>query len=441
MTLHSIIVVWRNVTVIFVLMVWDLVLCQICEWLSEQTNHGRPPGETAIRLDLISKVHGLEEAEKYFGSIQGSWRTLQVYGALLNCYAEHKSLDKAEATMQKMRELDFLKTSLSYNVMLNLYSRIGKTEKLDILIQEMEEKGIELDMFTFNIRMNAYVATSDIEGMEKLLMKMEADPEITIDWNAYVVAANGYLKAGLHGKTLEMLKKAEQLVSSKTWRSAYEIFLTLYTAIQNKDEVYRIWNLYRTMGKVLNSGYICMISSLMKLDDIDGAKKILEEWESGNTLFDIRVPRVLITRYCKKGLLEEAEAYINRLVESGRELDSITWERLATGYCAHRQMEKAVETIKKAFLAGGARWQPNRYILGSCLEYLKEQGNVEGAEEMLRLLREYCHLSTDIHERLLKYIRSKNPGSRAFDHLKGDDQMEGDDQDVDGETRGYGPQV
>lgn len=423
-------------TVIFVLMLWDLVLCQICEWLSDQTNHGRPPGDIAIQLDLISKVHGLEEAEKYFGSIPDSSRILQVYGALLNCYAEQKSLDKAEATMQKMRELDFLKSSLSYNVMLSLYSRIGKTEKLDILTKEMEEKGIEWDTFTFNIRLNAYAATSDIEGMEKLLMKMEADPVITIDWNAYVVAANGYLKAGLHGKTMEMVKKAEQHVSSKSRRSAYEIFLTLYTAIQNKDEVYRMWDFYRNMGKVLNSGYICMISSLVKLDDIDGAKKIFEEWESGDTFFDIRVPRVLITGYCKKGLLEEAEAYINRLVESGRELDSIMWERMATGYRAHGQMEKAVETLKKAFLAGGARWRPNRYILGSCLEYLKEQGNVEGSEEILRLLRDHCHLSTDIDERLLKYLSSENPGSRASDYLKGDDQVEGDDQDVDGETLG-----
>jgi pentatricopeptide repeat protein len=424
---HSIIALWHNLTIIFVLMLRDIVLCQICEWLRDQMNHGRSPGDTAIRLDLISKVHGLEEAEKYFDSIPDSLRILQVYGALLNCYAEHKSLDKAEATMQKMRELGFLKTSLSYNVMLNLYSRIGKTEKQDIIIQEMEEKGIEWDTFTFNIRLNAYAATSDIEGMEKLLMKMEADPVITIDWNAYVVAANGYLKADLHGKTLEMLKKAEQLVKTKTRRSAYEMFLTLYAAIQNKDEVYRIWNLYRDIGKVFNSGYLCMISSLMKLDDIDGAKRILEEWESGSAFFDIRVPRVMITGYCKKGRLEEAEAYIKRLEESGREMDSITWERLATGYRAHGQMEKAVETIKKAFSAGGARWQPNRYILCSCLEYLKEQGNVEEAEEILRLLNEHCHLSTDVDERLLKYIRSENPRSSAFDHLKGADQMEGDD--------------
>ncbi|KAF5481275.1 hypothetical protein F2P56_001942, partial [Juglans regia] len=116
------------------------------------------------------------------------------------------------------------------------------------------------------------------------------DPEITIYWNAYAVAANGYSKAGLHGKTIETLKKAEQLVSGKTRKSAYEIFITLYTAIQNKAEVYRIWTLYGGIGKVWNSGYLIMMSSLLKVDDLDGAEKILEEWVSVTTFLDFRIP-------------------------------------------------------------------------------------------------------------------------------------------------------
>ncbi|XP_041004009.1 pentatricopeptide repeat-containing protein At2g20710, mitochondrial-like [Juglans microcarpa x Juglans regia] len=386
---------------------------QISEWSSEHRNPNPFPGHIAVRLDLISKVHGLEEAEKYLDSIPDTSRiTSHVYGALLKCYAEHKSLDKAEATMQKMRELGFLKSSLPYNDMLTLYSRMGKTEKLDSLMQEMERKGIDWDKFTGSIRLNAYAATSDIKGMEKLLMKMEADPEITICWNAYASAANGYLKAGLHEKTIEMLKKAEQLVSGKTRKSAYEIFLTLYAAIQNKAEVYRIWTLYGGIGKVWNSGYLSMMSSLVKLDDLDGAEKILEEWVSVTTFLDFRIPRVLITAYCEKGLLEKAEAYIDRFKESGMEVDPITLDRLASGYHAHGQVEKAVETMKQALLAGLPGFKPNRFILAEHLEYLKEKGDVEAAEEILRLLRENCHFSTAICEKLRSHIHVESPSCR-----------------------------
>ncbi|KAI8012629.1 Pentatricopeptide repeat-containing protein [Camellia lanceoleosa] len=74
----------------------------------------------------------------------------------------------------------------------------------------MEEKGISCERSTVYIRLNAYAAMSNINGMERLLTQMEGDPQFTMDWNAYVIVANGYLKAGLFEKSLEMLKKLEQ---------------------------------------------------------------------------------------------------------------------------------------------------------------------------------------------------------------------------------------
>jgi hypothetical protein len=65
----------------------------------------------------------------------------------------------------------------------------------------------------------------------------------------------------------------------KTRKVAYEYLLASYASLGNKDEVYRIWNLYKCMGRFHNSGYRSMLMSLVKMDDIDGAEKIVEEWE------------------------------------------------------------------------------------------------------------------------------------------------------------------
>ncbi|KAJ6360852.1 hypothetical protein OIU77_004803 [Salix suchowensis] len=203
-----------------------------------------------------------------------SLRGLEVYGALLNCYAHYKHLEEAEATMRKMREMGFVRNVLSYNVMLNLYYQMGKYEKLEVLMQEMEKWGICFSNITYKILLNAYVATSNIEEIKKKLMKMEADPLVSIDWYAYVVAANGYLKAGLIDKTLTMLWRSEQLISGKSARFACETLTSLYTAVGNKEQVYRVWNLYKTKGRSLNSSYHCMINSLLKLDGVDGAERI-----------------------------------------------------------------------------------------------------------------------------------------------------------------------
>ncbi|KAH0976776.1 hypothetical protein GBA52_026495 [Prunus armeniaca] len=61
-----------------------------------------------------------------------------------------------------------------------------------------------------------------------------------------------------------------------------------------------------------------MVSSLMKVGDIDGAEKIVQEWESGVKFYDIRIPNLLVTAYCRQGLFEKAKSYVEKLMESGK---------------------------------------------------------------------------------------------------------------------------
>ncbi|KAL5581793.1 hypothetical protein UlMin_014235 [Ulmus minor] len=388
------------------------------EWMSNGMNFALSSGDMAVKLDLISKVRGLEQAEQYFNSISCSSRDDKIHGALLHCYAKIDYLEKAEDHFQKMKELGLVNSSLCYNVMLSLYSRAGKHEKLKSLMQEMEENGIKSDKFTFSIRLNAYTATSNVEGMEKLLIKMEADPGVTMDCNAYFIAAKGYLKAGLPEKAVMMLRRSEKLIGSEERMMAYEHLLTLYGTAGKKDHVYRIWNLYKDMGRLYNSGYISVLSSLVKLNDFDGAEKILEEWESGKTGFDIRIPILMIRNYCKKGLLEKALAYADRLVDSGKKLNSDIWWCLATQCSIEGQMERAVENLKKSVLARpGLKF--DCFTLAACIDYCKTKGDIEVAHEILGLLKERGSLLATKYDRLQDYLKSEKY-SRALDAMEKD---------------------
>ncbi|KAK6162602.1 hypothetical protein DH2020_002443 [Rehmannia glutinosa] len=299
---------------------------EIAEWMSEMKHFNTKPGHIAVQLDLISKVHGLEQAEQYFNSLEDDLLVLPVYGALLNCYADAKSLEKAEAVMEKIRKLNCSST-LFYNTMLSLYSQMGMHEKLDSLMQEMEYKGIVFDVFTYNIRLNAYATVSDIEKMEKLLMKMEVDPQVTVNFHTYITAAKGYLKGGASEKASMVLKKAEHLINRHERQYTYGVLITVYATMQEKANVYRIWNLLRKDGKLYNRNYMCMLTSLEKLDDLEGAEK---SWRSR---------------------VREAEVILNRLLENGKEPTASTWSRMAFGYYENAQMEKAVEMTKKAIMA------------------------------------------------------------------------------------------
>ncbi|KAK9943981.1 hypothetical protein M0R45_009567 [Rubus argutus] len=134
-----------------------------------------------------------------------------------------------------------------------------------------------------------------------------------------------------------------------------------------------------------------MISSLVKLDDIGGAEKISEEWESGFKYFDGRVPKLLINADCRKGLLEKAKSYVQKLVENEK-ADKGIWLILAHRYHWNGHISEAVETMRKvASFPCGPGWRISHSTLVACLDYLKEKGDVEGAHELLRLLRENGH--------------------------------------------------
>ncbi|CDP14776.1 unnamed protein product [Coffea canephora] len=343
------------------------------------------PEDVAVRLDLISKVHGLQEAENYFFNVPDSLKTFKVYGSLLNCYAKKKLVEQAEAIMRVMGRFG-CSTKLSYCIMLNLYSKLGKREKLEKLVRQMEQEGITFDKPAYCILLNAYALNSDIEAMEKLLKKMEDDLLVNVNWNACVTAAKGYLGANLQDKASDMLKKAEKLIRGSNRGLAYQILLSMYASLGDKDEVTRIWHLYKKRGNMTNNGYFHMISSLIWLEDIDEAEKIFQEWESVNTSYDFRIPNTLINAYTKKGLLQRAEEFINRAINCGRKIPASTWDYLATGYYKDNQMEKAVDAMKNAIFSWkGTSWTLNRTTLTSCLEYLKEKGDAE-KEKFERLL-------------------------------------------------------
>ncbi|KAI3444761.1 hypothetical protein Pfo_001426 [Paulownia fortunei] len=387
---------------------------EIAEWMSDMKYFDITPGHIAVQLDLISKVHGAEQAEHYFNSLEDSLLVLPVYGALLNCYAGAKSLEKAEAIMEEIRKLNS-SSNLYYNTMLSLYSQMGKHEKLDSLMQEMESKGIVFDECTYNIRLNAYAVSSDIEGMEKLLMKMEVDPQVTANFRTYVTAAKGYLKAGALEKASVVLKKAEHLIKRQERQSAYGVLITFYATMQKEEDVYRLWNLLQKDGKLYNRNYICMITSLEKLDDLDGAKKILEEWEENNIYFDIRIPNLVICAYCKKGHVREAEFILNRLIETGKEPSASTWSRMALGYYKNAQMEKAVEMTKKAILTSFPGWKPDLPTVAACLEYLKKKGDADGIQEILLLLEKCGKFSVGFKERIERYMWDGKPRPEALE--------------------------
>lgn len=360
---------------------------EVSYWMTDKRFFTPQPSDIGVRMHLILKVKGLEEVEKYLDSVPRQFKGFHIYSALLNCYTTEKSVEKAEAIMQKVRDRGFARTPLCYNLMMNMYYQTGNWEKMDNMMNEMEGKGIVFDQFTLMIRLSAYAAAGDSDGIDKIATMMESDKRITLDWNAYTIIAEKYLNVGQTEKALAMLTKLEGMLATiKNKHEAFYLVLRLYAQAGKKEELHRVWDLYEQNQKIYNKGYISMLNSLMKFDDREGAEQIFEEWESRGLSYDFRIPNFLIGAYCRNGLLHKAEALINRGLSKGGVPSVITWCHLASGYIHDDEVSKAIEALDKAISICPPKFVPSKETLCTCVEYWENKGNMEKAEEFVRSL-------------------------------------------------------
>ncbi|KAK6932559.1 Pentatricopeptide repeat [Dillenia turbinata] len=376
---------------------------EISEWMCNKRYIPPSQADVAQHLSLIYKVYGLQLAEEYFCNTPKALKGYIVYAALLECYVREKSVEKAEALMEEIRDMGTPRMPAIFNSMMNLYYQTGNYGKLDDVMHEMEVRGIPSDSYAYGIRLSAYADASDVQGIDKIVAMVHADAA-NMDYGFFAVAAGGYLKVGQADKAVKMLRNLEGMLEKARKRNnAFDFLIRYYSQIGMKDEVYRVWNLYKAKEQIYNTGYRGMIGSLLKLDDFEGANRIFEEWESARLSGDIRIPNMLVNAFSKKGLLEEAEIIIKKALARGVKLSASTWFYLATGYLKRDDIEQAVEAIKKAICIPSGKLRKETLI--SCLEYLEVNRVKDGPKNLIRLIEEDV-FSAHGHKKLLNLIEN-----------------------------------
>lgn len=405
---------------------------QVSEWMGNKGICKITPTDHAVRLDLIGKVRGLASSESYFDSMSEGDKTAKTYGALLNCYVRERLLEKSLSHMQKMKQLGFASLALPYNDLMCLYTNIGQHEKVPSIIVEMKENGVLPDNFSYRFCINSYGMQSDIEGMEKVLQEMECQSHITVDWNAYCLAANFYIKASFTTKAVFALKKAEELLLIKADGEGYKHLISLYGNLGNKTEMLRLWKLQNSVcKKVSNKDYITVLGSLVKLSEFQDAEALLKEWESSDCCYDFRVPNVVLAGYCRKGLIEKAEMIIEERVKKGKTPAPSSYWFIAVACVDKGEMGKAVVYMKKALSVAdhNDEWKPNAKATAKILAWLGDEGDVDGTKAFMGLLNTVLPMTRAMYHTLIKV--NILAGREVDDILE---KMKADNFEVNGET-------
>lgn len=358
--------------------------------------------DNAIQLDLVAKVRGIPHAEGYFFTLPGMLKDRRTYGALLNAYGQAKMRKKAEETLEIMKSKGYIYDALPFNVMMTLYMNLEEHDRVYAMINEMKERNVPLDLYSYNIWITNCATVRDVREMERVVREMIADSGVNANWTTYSTLATMYIRLAEFDKARNCLKDIELRMTGRD-RTSFNYLLGLYGSIGKGDEVYRIWKQYKsTFPDLLNSGYQSMLSSLVKLGDIEGAEKIYEEWLSTTSRLDPRICNIVMRSYLRKGSVFYAKKTLDRFLEKGGTAKPLSWEILAEGFRKEKMISEVLLCMEgAASYKGLGKWKPKLADVADTIALCREEANEESVPVLMDLLRRTGCLEKEEYKALI----------------------------------------
>lgn len=381
------------------------IALQLSEWM-ESRKIKMNNADRAIRIDLLSKTKGIATAEQYFESLQKSAKTKKTYGALLSSYCKEKNLDKAQELFSKIKDLNFVST-LNYNNLISLYLATNQFEKVALLAREMEENGIKADLYTYNLLMNSYASLEDLNAVEGVLDNMKTN-KLECDWFTYGNLATIYCNAGRHDKAKAFLEKLEKLENLKE-REAFHMLINLYRQMSDLSGVNCAWKSLKSVFPIpCNTSYLLVLSAFSDLGDLESLEKCFREWESGCSLYDVRLCNVVLESYLKRDMIDDANTLYESMVRKGGQPNLKTLDLLTNYHIKNHHIDIALMYLEigecKA-VAEKLDLFPVDDTIKLFLKYFEENNDPINAEKFCSSMKKMERLDPSVYDSLLS---SKN---------------------------------
>ncbi|KAB5516035.1 hypothetical protein DKX38_026683 [Salix brachista] len=293
---------------------------EISEWMVTHEEFELSDTDHASRIDLMTKVFGVDAAERYFDSLPLAAKTTETYTALLHSYAAAKLIEGAEEFYKRIKGSNLSFTALMYNEMMTLYMSVGQLEKVSQVVEELKHQKVAPDIFTYNLWISSCAAALNIDQVRRILDEMSQDSGVNDDWKRYIKIANIYVTAGLlvnaESSITVAVVEAEKKITQREWIT-YDFLVILYAGLGKKDKLDQIWKSLRmTNQKMTCRNYVCILSSNLILGHLKEVGEIVDQWkQSTTTNFDISACNRLLDAISCSGLTEIASNFHMLLIE------------------------------------------------------------------------------------------------------------------------------
>ncbi|GAB2234547.1 hypothetical protein Drorol1_Dr00003802 [Drosera rotundifolia] len=374
---------------------------EILQWMDKR-RYNFSARDHALRLDIVFKLKGVAEAEKYFDSLSPSFKNRFTYGVLLYCYCKSLMSDKAAALFKKMDELNLV-SPLALNNLMTMSLNLGRPEKLPSLMQEMKDRNFPISDFSRALLMQACSMVNDIEGVERVFEETNKEK---CDWSIYSNLASAYFKVGLFEKADSVLRQLEEILrKEKHVRSAYLFLITFHASAGNSDGVFRVWDSLKShYPGCHNLSYLCLLSALSRLDDIEALTKYFGEWNTSCQAYDPRLAIVVLRAYLSNDMIDEAKLFFTIAGDKGGALCFKAHELFIDYYLEKGDIESGLGHVEAAVsqVKKDLKWRPAQEVVDSFFKYLEREKDVDGAERLCKLLRQVKCLDSKTFLSLLR---------------------------------------
>ncbi|KAF3773783.1 Pentatricopeptide repeat-containing protein [Nymphaea thermarum] len=287
---------------------------EILEWMGKHHEYTLSAGDYGDQIDLITKVHGIDAAERYFEALPPTEITCASYTALLHSYASAKLTEKAEVLFDKMKTSNSTLSILPYNEMMTMYMSNSQYDKISALVEELSDKQISPDLFTYNLWISACAATLDINSIRRILDKMSCDPNFSDGWKMYVRLVNIYITAGRLENTENAIVETDKKITQREWIT-YDFLIMLYAGLGNGEMISQIWKSLKMISqKMTGRNYVSILSSLIMLGRTKQAAQIIDEWKRSTApCYDVSLTNRLLDAFAQAGLSGHA-TFLHRML-------------------------------------------------------------------------------------------------------------------------------
>ncbi|XP_024960713.1 pentatricopeptide repeat-containing protein At5g09450, mitochondrial [Cynara cardunculus var. scolymus] len=285
---------------------------ELSEWMVSRGEFELSDSDYAFRIDLMTKVFGIDAAERYFESLPPSAKTTESYTALLHSYAASKLTSKAEDLYEKIKESNLPLTAITYNELMTLYMAVGQVEKVSSVVKELKNQKVSPDIYSYNLWISSCASALKIDEVRNILDEMsDHEAGSSESWARYVNLVRIYLTSGqLVNSEVNSVVESEKGITQREWIT-YDFLIILHSALGNKGTLDQIWKSLRmTNQKMISRNFGCILSAYLMLDHLNEVGDVIDQWKtSATTDFDVSLCDRVLKAFQEVGLIEKAEAF------------------------------------------------------------------------------------------------------------------------------------